>query len=57
MVWTRTLNTNSIEITWSRLKRLNRSFIGLNGNIFNTKNEFNNEEYFNDLICTGIFFM
>ena len=29
-------HTNSIEGTWSRLKRLTRSFTGINGNIFNT---------------------
>ena len=50
-------HTNSIESTWSRLKRLTRSFNGLNGNIFNTKKDFDNEEYFNGWICTGIFFM
>jgi len=29
-------HTNSIEGTWSKIKRLTRSFNGLNGNIFNT---------------------
>ena len=39
-------HTNSIEGTWSRLKRLTRSFTGFNGNIFNTKKNLNNYEYF-----------
>ena len=30
-------HTNSIESTWSGLKRLTRSFTELNGNIFNIK--------------------
>ena len=30
-------HTNSIEGTWSKLKRLTRRFNGLNGNAFNTK--------------------
>ena len=50
-------HTNSIESTWSRLKRLTKSFNGLNGNIFNTRKEFSNREYFDGWICTGIFFM
>ena len=50
-------HTNSIESTWSRLKRLTKSFNGLNGNIFNTRKDFNNTEYFDGWICTGIFFM
>ena len=50
-------HTNSIESTWSRLKRLTKSFNGLNGNIFNTKKDFNNRDYFDGWICTGIFFM
>ena len=50
-------HTNSIESTWSRLKRLTKSFNGLNGNIFNTKKDFNNKDYFDGWICTGIFFM
>ena len=45
-------HTNSIESTWSRLKRLTKSFNGLNGNIFNTRKEFNNREYFDRWICT-----
>lgn len=50
-------HTNSIEGTWNRLKRLKRSFTGLNGNIFNTKKNLNNNEYFDGWICTGLFFM
>ena len=50
-------HTNSIEGTWSRLKRLTRSFTGLNGNIFNTKKNLNNYEYFDGWICTGLFYM
>ena len=43
-------HTNSIESTWSRLKRLTKSFNGLNGNIFNTRKDFNNTEYFDGWI-------
>ena len=43
-------HTNSIESTWSGLKRLTRSFTGLNGNIFNTKKNLNNCEYFDGWI-------
>ena len=51
-------HTNSIEGTWSKLKRLTRSFNGLNGNVFNTKrNNLGNNDYFEGWICTGIFFM
>ena len=51
-------HTNSIEGTWSKLKRLTRSFNGLNGIVFNTKrNNLGNNDYFEGWICTGIFFM
>ena len=50
-------HTNSIEGTWSRIKRLSRSFNGLNGNIFNTTRNIDNKEYFEGWICTAIFFM
>ena len=50
-------HTNSIEGTWSKLKRLTKSFTGLNGNIFNTKKNIEDKEYFDGWICTGIFFM
>ena len=50
-------HTNSIEGTWSRIKRLCRSFNGLNGNIFNTNRNLNDKDYFEGWICTGIFFM
>ena len=53
----RHFHTNYIESTWSGLKRLTRSFTGLSGNIFNTKKNLNNCEYFDGWICTGIFFM
>lgn len=50
-------HTNSIEGTWSKLKRLTRHFNGLNGNIFNTKKNLDDGDYFNGWICSGIFFM
>ena len=52
-------NTNSIVGVLSRLKRLTDCFNGLNGNIFylNLHHDFNNEDYFNGYICSGIFFM
>ena len=50
-------HTNSIEGTWSRIKRLSRSFNGLNGNIFNTSRDIDNKAYFEGWICTAIFFM
>ena len=50
-------HTNSIENTWSKLKRLTYSFNGLNSNIFNTRQNINNKDYFNGWICTGLFFM
>ena len=50
-------HTNSIEGTCSRIKRLSRSFNGLNGNIFNTNRNLNNRSYFEGWICTAIFFM
>ena len=43
-------HTNSIESAWSGLKRLTRSFKGLNVNIFNTKRKLNNCEYFDGWI-------
>ncbi len=33
------------------------NFNGINGNIFNGKNNNNNIDYFNSWICLGIFFM
>ena len=41
----------------SKLKRLTRSFNGLNGNIFNTSQEIDDKDYFEGWIYTGLFFM
>ena len=50
-------HTNSIESTWGKLKRLTHSFNGLNGNVFNTRQNLNNQDYFDWWICTGLFFI
>ena len=50
-------HTNSIESTWGKLKRLTHSFNGLNGNIFNTRQNHNKKDYFDGWICTGLFFI
>ena len=50
-------HTNNIEGIWSKIKRLMDNFNGINGNIFNGKNNINNIDYFNSWICLGIFFM
>ena len=46
---------NSIKSTWGKLKRLTHSFNGLNGNIFNTRQNLNKRDYFDGRICTGLF--
>ena len=50
-------HTNNIEGIWSKIKRLMDNFNGINGNIFNGKNNINNIDYFNSWISLGIFFM
>lgn len=50
-------HTNSIEGVLIRLKRLTNSFNGFNGNIFNNNRDINDNEYFNNWICSGLFYM
>ena len=42
----RQYHTNSIESSWCNLKRLTHSFNGLKGNVFNTHQNLDKNDYF-----------
>jgi hypothetical protein len=58
LVWLGSFHTNTVEGVWSKIKRLTHNFTGLNGNIIHKLEEkgINIMDYFNDWICTAIFF-